>query len=248
MGGRSTGFAIPLVLGLWLAGVIFALGNIPDDGTGATAPAPGQTPVPLPTAVVVGRTLDPNTGQVSDPVSRFESHETIAFSVWLGTPYGASKAVVALAHLEPDGFHIVGGTGEVTVDPDSPVVAGQFAADILMDRAGAGTYLVDVQRPSGDRIGYGVVQLETETPEAIELFVEGWRAATIAAGEHTGYQFGRDGEVVAELTQTLNEDVSLWSNHRATFAGRDYLFMVEGPWANHYLPESGGARLADESG
>lgn len=247
-GGRSTGFAIPLVLGLWIAGVAVALGNIDEQARTSGSAVPDPAPVSLPTAVQVGTAIDPDTGLVTNQTMNFGAESTIAFSVWLGSPYGAGTLLVNVARLESDGFRVVGHTEELPADAESPLLAAQIPADLLMDSFGPGTYLLDLKRPPSERIGYGVVQLETESPEAIDLFVEGWRAVAISAGEHTAYRFGADGETTAELSASIARDAALWSNHRATFAGRAYLFVLEGPWENHYLPESAAVRLADVPG
>lgn len=248
-GGRSTGFAIPVVLLLWVTGVAFAFGNIDDEDADAAASAtPEPTPVVLPTVVQIGTAIDPDTGLVTDETTQFGAETTIAFSVWLGSPYGADTLLVSVARLEPDGFRVVGRTEELLADADSLLLAGQIRAELLMDTLGPGTYLLDLKRPPSDRIGYGVVQLETEIPGAIELFFEeGWLAVEIRAGQHTGYRFGPDGEIVAELVESIEQDAVVWSGHRATFAGRNYLFVLEAPWENYYLEESESVALTGAS-
>jgi hypothetical protein len=247
-GGRATGFAIPVVLLLWITGVAFAFGNLNEDDAGVAASAtPEPSPVSLPTVVQVGTDLDPDTGQVNERTARFGAGSTIAFSVWLGTPYGGDTVLVDIARLEPDGFRVVGETEELPADADSPILAGQIPAQLLIDNLGPGTYLLDLKRTPTERIGYGVVQLETEIPEVIDLFHDGWRDVEIRAGEHTGYRFGPDGAIVAEAPSSLDRDAVVSSNHRATFGGRTYIFVLDAPWENHYLEESDAVRLAPAS-
>ena len=235
---------LPVVLVLWLAGVGYAFSSVSfgDEEVAATA-SPEPTPVALPTSVAVGRELDPSTGLVAEPVFRFEAGSTVAMSVWLGRPIGTDTVIGSLGRLEDDGFH-EGGPFEVPVDKEALHIAALFSADQLMERLGPGTYLLKLELPSGDRIGYGELQLGTDVPEAVEVFVQ-WQAATIRAGDHTGYRFGPDGEVVEEMQASLDAEANHPAMFRATFGGREYLLMKSGPFENYYLPEPQSVSLAD---
>lgn len=69
------------------------------------------------------------------------------------------------------------------------------------------------------------------------------RIVRLGPGEHIGYQFDADGEVVARKAAALTSDSAAHAGERATVRGERYLLILDGIWAGYYLPESERVRV-----
>lgn len=84
----------------------------------------------------------------------------------------------------------------------------------------------------------------TTTPQQIAVEpLAGARLVTLSAGEHVGYQFDADGAVIAHKSAALRTESAAHASQRATVRGERYLLIVDGIWADYYLPESERVRL-----
>jgi hypothetical protein len=240
---------------LWIAALAFIVmrfdadtddvGAQPD---AARTPAPGETASPppsLPTDVSFGLAID-DAGEIVEPSRQFSSETGIAYLAWLGEPVAANEVQLRVVRLLSDGSNDrLWDDVPQAVDADLPYVGGEFQASTLAEW-GRGTYLLRIFRDEEEQLAVGVFQVDTATPEDITSF-PARQAATLQPGDHVGYEFDEDGEVVGEHAIEVDEATSVQVARRATYAGTTYLLVVSGIDGRYWLLEGDAVILEDQA-
>lgn len=248
-----TGSAVALLTVVWLVGSGTVVGWNASRSQATEqveiAPIPWErievepAPVELPAQIVFATEIHPSTGEATDPALSFAPDATVAFSAWLGAPVGVETVTLELDRIPVDG------TAKVSVWESRPLevnararfVMGELPVDAIAEEHGLGIYRLEVHR---DRawLAVGAIQIGS-VPAELRIFAEA-RSVNFAAGEHIGLRFDDAGEVLAKKPYTLGSPSTAHASAAGRFGDQEYLMIVDGVWAGHWLPVSESVQLA----
>jgi hypothetical protein len=110
-------------------------------GSDVELASPTPTPTVIgPVAVVFGAALDPDTGEVIQPRTRFAPGDPLAYSASLPAAPGVATMLLEVVRLEAAGEATVQAPTETEIDAASRVIAFSVQAGDLLAIWGAGDY------------------------------------------------------------------------------------------------------------